>query len=812
MSSNWWQRFFNLEDDGDASDEKNYFYNPSEPRMKRKIVGRFEDSHRHLRVKMQHQYGSPEDASIRELYERRGTSDVKGKKAARSDHAKKTAAKGQDTVRGVSPEKRKAPFRPTQVPSPVFGYRKPPEHFYRKKRKEEDLHLEPAKEEQERKQIAGEKSRQLQKTLPPLPSDEPKIDTSRIDEPSYKRRNLERQKNRAGEGDGKQAPFLSEAYPVHATCDPQPADVEKETAGGRTETQRRTKADDADDHLPPQPVRQAPVQESGPAVTADTKDPAAAEKPEEADNRPIPVKSSLNQSPYRDHRAPSKVPFNVLMFHADRRKPASESESRNGFRQLPAGQREQGGLKLPLDLLADPPEVTKTDSEWIAERQRVLDETLKNFHVKADIVDHIQGPSVTRFDIHLHPGVKINKVLNLTEDIKLSLAAKQIRIAAVPGKSAVGIEIPNETQKPVYLKQILSSEAFQKAGKPLLAALGQDVSGQNVVTDISKMPHGLIAGATGSGKSVCIHSMILSLIYNTPPDDLRLLLIDPKVVELAPYQKLPHLAAPVINEPKEASLALKWAVEEMEHRYQLFAEKGVRDIGRYNAQAEKETKMPFIVIVIDELADLMMVSPQDVEESICRIAQKARAAGIHLLLATQRPSVDVITGLIKSNIPTRIAFSVSSQADSRTIIDSGGAERLLGRGDMLFMENGARDVRRLQGCFVSDEDIQRVTDRFEAAEAPDYLFDKDAFKQSAAGVDESEDDLFDDAAHFVIEQGQASVSSLQRNFRIGYNRAARLVDELESLGVISEANGSKPRQILMTRETFEEYSRGREIY
>ncbi|GGE55273.1 DNA translocase SftA [Pullulanibacillus camelliae] len=512
-------------------------------------------------------------------------------------------------------------------------------------------------------------------------------------------------------------------------------------------------------------------------------------------------------------RRHSSIPFNVLMFGADRisarkKKPLDHSEPSE--RSEPVKRQGTESTKpsssLTLDLLNDPPESLEDDSQWIHEKQMILEETLLNFHVKAEIVGHVQGPAVTRFELKLHPGVKINKILNLTEDIKLSMAAKQIRIAPVPGKSIVGIEIPNGGRKPVFLKQLLQSEHYLNSHSPLTATLGMDVSGQQVVTDLAKMPHGLIAGATGSGKSVCIHSLLLSLIYKTSPEDLRMILIDPKVVELAAYQQLPHLAAPLITQPKEAALALKWAVAEMEERYQRFAKKGVRDIQRYNRaiQETAEEKMPYIVIVIDELADLMMASPQDVEEAICRIAQKARAAGIHMLLATQRPSVDVITGLIKSNIPTRIAFSVSSQADSRTILDAGGAERLLGQGDMLFVENGARDMKRLQGAFVTDEEIDRVTEALKHVEPMPFLFDIEQIQERRMDVESEEDDLFEEAAMFVIEQGQASVSSLQRRFRIGYNRAARLVDQLEAGAIISEANGSKPRQVLVNKDTFSE--------
>ncbi|WEG13865.1 DNA translocase FtsK [Pullulanibacillus sp. KACC 23026] len=502
---------------------------------------------------------------------------------------------------------------------------------------------------------------------------------------------------------------------------------------------------------------------------------------------------TVSRPPSPPHPKPAGVPFNVLMYQSDRVRQQRLERKRT--------------KALTLDLLSDPgPNTTVDDKEWIESKRILLAESLRNFNVKADVISYVQGPTVTRFEIRLHPGVKVNKVISLTEDLKLALSASQIRIAPIPGKNTVGIEIPNQSRKPVHLKALLSSQAYQSAKSPLTAVLGQDISGNHVVTDLAKMPHGLIAGATGSGKSVCIHSLILSLIYKATPDELRFILIDPKVVELATYRNLPHLAAPVITQTREAALALKWAVDEMENRYQLFADTGVRDLSRYNDLVGTGKidgpKLPYIVIVIDELADLMMTSPQEVEAAICRIAQKARAAGIHMLLATQRPSVDVITGLIKSNIPTRIAFSVSSQADSRTILDMSGAERLLGQGDLLFSENGSRSLLRLQGTFVTDEEIEKITNTFHDQESPGYLFDASDL-QERSSWDQEEDELFEEAGHFVIEQGQASVSSLQRRFRIGYNRAARLVDQLEAAAVITESNGSKPRQVLMDRMTFE---------
>lgn len=427
---------------------------------------------------------------------------------------------------------------------------------------------------------------------------------------------------------------------------------------------------------------------------------------------------------------------------------------------------------------------------------------MQNFHVGAHVVHVTQGPSVTRFEVQPDPGVKVNKITNLSDDIKLSLAARDIRIEApIPGKHTIGIEVPNQTSRPVRISEIIQSGVFQTSDSPLTAVLGLDIEGNPIVTDIKKMPHGLIAGATGSGKSVCINSILVSLLYKASPEDLRLLLIDPKVVELAPYNRIPHLVSPVITDVKAATAALKWAVDEMERRYQLFAHTGVRDINRFNELAIKDKrysdKLPFIVIIIDELADLMMMSPADVEEAICRIAQKARACGIHLLVATQRPSVDVITGLIKANIPTRIAFSVSSQVDSRTIIDISGAEKLLGRGDMLFLENGSSKPVRLQGTFVTDEEIDLVTDHVRHEQEPNYLFKQEDLLKKAQ-VAEVEDELFLEACEFIIDQGVASTSSLQRRFKIGYNRAARLMDLLEQNGYITGANGSKPREVLIT--------------
>ncbi|MFC4801113.1 DNA translocase FtsK [Neobacillus sp. GCM10023253] len=466
-----------------------------------------------------------------------------------------------------------------------------------------------------------------------------------------------------------------------------------------------------------------------------------------------------------------------------------------------------GEYQFPMADLLHPPVSEIIDTKWMLYQEELLNQTLQNFNVGANVVNVTQGPSVTRFEVQPEPGVKVNKITNLSDDIKLSLAARDIRIEApIPGKHTIGIEVPNQQSRPVRISEIIGSGVFNDTASPLTVVLGLDIAGKPIVTDLKKMPHGLIAGATGSGKSVCINSILVSLLYKARPEDVKLMLIDPKMVELAPYNRIPHLVSPVITDVKAATAALKWAVDEMERRYELFAHTGVRDISRFNELAMEHKrysdKLPYIVIIIDELADLMMMSPADVEEAICRIAQKARACGIHLIIATQRPSVDVITGLIKANVPTRIAFSVSSQVDSRTIIDISGAEKLLGRGDMLFLENGSSKPVRLQGTFVTDEEIDVVVAHVREQREPEYLFVQEELLKKAQ-ITEEEDELFYDACEFIIEQGAASTSSLQRRFKIGYNRAARLMDMLEQQGYISGANGSKPREVLINEADLE---------
>lgn len=455
----------------------------------------------------------------------------------------------------------------------------------------------------------------------------------------------------------------------------------------------------------------------------------------------------------------------------------------------------------PLTLLTAPVQSTNVDENVLQAQRDQLEATLQQFQVNATVTKVTEGPSIIRFEVQPAPGVKVNKVTNLSDDLKLAMAATDLRMEApIPGKNAIGIEVPKDNREPVVLRELFENEAFQNHKSPLAVALGLDITGSPIIMDLSSMPHGLIAGATGSGKSVCINSILVSLLYKADPEDVKLLLIDPKVVELAFYQDIPHLAAPVVTDPKEATMTLKWAVSEMERRYQLFAEAGVRDISGYNKKAEE--KLSYLVIVIDELADLMMVAPQDVEAAISRIAQKARACGIHLLVATQRPSVDVITGLIKANIPTRIAFAVSSMVDSRTILDTGGAERLIGKGDMLLSENGAAKVVRLQGTFVSDQEIDEVSTFLRQQREPNYLFTKNEIVKDAYRSEE--DELLEEVAYFVVEQGNASTSLIQRHFHIGYNRAARLMDMLEAKGIVSGAAGTKPRDVLVNDEQLSE--------
>ncbi|MEC1154960.1 DNA translocase FtsK [Cytobacillus horneckiae] len=545
------------------------------------------------------------------------------------------------------------------------------------------------------------------------------------------------------------------------------------------------------------------------------------EKNEEVQDEPFETVEEITGETERkspeesSHSSRSHLPFNVMMLNSDKQKFNSnkrveKTETKPQPLTMVTEHEKEEPLPhyvFPSRNLLTPPVVMEEDSAWLHRQEELLNSTLHDFNVRASVVNVTKGPAVTRFEVQPEPGVKVNKITNLSDDIKLSLAARDIRIEApIPGKHTIGIEVPNQSSRPVLISEIINSPEFSNGASPLTAVLGLDIAGKPVVTDLRKMPHGLIAGATGSGKSVCINSILVSLLYKADPDELKLLLIDPKMVELAPYNHIPHLVSPVITDVKAATASLKWAVEEMERRYELFAHAGVRDINRYNEKAEESrqfaNKLPFIVIVIDELADLMMMSPADVEEAICRIAQKARACGIHLIIATQRPSVDVITGLIKANVPTRVAFSVSSQIDSRTIIDISGAEKLLGRGDMLFLENGSSKPVRLQGTFVSDREIDDVVSHVRKERSPEFLFEQEELLKKAK-ITEEEDELFYDACKFVVDHQSASTSSLQRRFKIGYNRAARLIDMMEDQGFISENRGSKPRDVLITEAELE---------
>ncbi len=467
--------------------------------------------------------------------------------------------------------------------------------------------------------------------------------------------------------------------------------------------------------------------------------------------------------------------------------------------------------KLPsFDLLASNQNSnTIQDKKDILNKAKVLESTLQNFGVEARVIQISKGPTITRFELQPKPGVKVSKIVNLSDDIALSLAAQNIRIEApIPGKSAVGIEIPNDSSTLVTLREVLESNEFAKKDSKLTFILGKDISGQPIVDDLAKMPHMLIAGATGSGKSVCVNSLITSILYKATPDEVKFLLIDPKVVELSCYNGIPHLLLPVVTDPKKAATALNWVVQEMTNRYKLFAQNSVRDLDSYNDKFKDspDERLPKLVAIIDELADLMMVAPNQVEDAICRLAQMARAAGIHLIVATQRPSVDVITGVIKANIPSRIAFAVSSSADSRTILDMGGAEKLLGKGDMLFYPVGSSKPRRMQGAFVSDAEVNKVVE-FIKEQVENINYEEDILEtvnRANDSQEESSDELLSSAIEMVVEAEQASISMLQRKFRIGYNRAARLIDEMEARGIVSENLGSKPRRVLISREEFEE--------
>lgn len=530
------------------------------------------------------------------------------------------------------------------------------------------------------------------------------------------------------------------------------------------------------------------------------------EKPEPADEIPIQLKDRVTEEI-------KEIPVQVRERKNEKTESKREDTPVREVRKIPMQDYE---YQFPPFSCLNAPEDgglnTRKLKQTALENAKKLETTLTSFGISAQIVNIAVGPAFTRFEVQPSPGVKVSRIVNLTDDIALSLAAQGIRIEApIPGKSAVGIEVPNPEVAPIMLREVIETPEFVKFRSKLAVGLGKDISGDNVIIDLAKMPHLLIAGATGSGKSVCINSIIVSLLYKATPEEVKLLMIDPKVVELGVYNGIPHLLIPVVTDPSKAAGALQWAVQEMVTRYKLFADKGVRDLSGYNKAIEEEGegfKLPQIVIIIDELADLMMVAPHDVEDAICRLAQMARAAGMHLVIATQRPSVNVITGVIKANIPSRIAFAVSSQVDSRTILDMGGAEKLLGKGDMLYYPVGMPKPVRVKGCYISDKEIERVVEYVKNQVPAEY--DEDIIDQIARKDNDTEnpeldaDELLPQAIELVVECGQASVSLIQRRFRVGYARAGRIIDQMAERGIISGFEGSKPRRVLITKEQWEE--------
>ncbi len=461
----------------------------------------------------------------------------------------------------------------------------------------------------------------------------------------------------------------------------------------------------------------------------------------------------------------------------------------------------------PLSLLTEPPkESKKIDSEYLNSKKEVLLEKFKDFGIVGEVVDIITGPVVTLFEFQPAPGIKLSKITGLANDLTMALKALSVRIVApIPGKSVVGIEIPNEKREIVFFKEIVNSGAFNNSKSLLTIALGKTIDGTPYVSDLSKMPHLLVAGSTGSGKSVCINTILISILYRAAFNEVKFILVDPKMLELSVYNNIPHLLLPVVTDPEKAAIALRWAIGEMERRYELLSDAEVRDIASFNRQTKDESKkLPYIVIVIDELADLMMVAPKDVETSIARLTQKARAAGIHLILATQRPSVDVITGVIKNNLPSRIAFKVTSRADSRTIIDSMGAESLLGYGDMLFIPPGVSNPVRLQGAFITNDEILKVTNYLKSISSPHYIEEEilnyepeNKSSKGSSDIDELDDPVYKEAVEFVKTLDTVSISMLQRRFKIGYNRSATFIEKMEEAGIVSSADGSKPRKVLI---------------
>lgn len=741
----------------------------TEERLTRKIDHRNDN----IQAKMTYQY--PDKKSFRfpvipDQTKEENTSDIpayarkKNQRAVPETNQDKPRHKQVDRTRNKQQDKKKnnihskKPFEPTEVPSPIYGY-------------------------QERK-------------------NEKEVENI----PAYQRKNWEEE---ATVETGKTEAAATDTYEGEIVT---PAQTANKQYGWEQDLTEEPKQDFHHETAPILELRSETKSEpeAKPNLEPETtpnpepkSEPEVERKPNTNSNLKPKKRTVRKKSSKKGDNNQKPLPFNVMMSANDKRrhhesKPKKPKENLSSAAPVP----EKQYPTIPYHLLNDPVDKTDQDQLWMQEMKELLEKTLKYFNVRAKVVNTTQGPSVTRFEVQPEMGVKVSKIKNLSDDLKLNMAAKDIRIEApIPGKNTIGIEIPNRKPQIVGLQEIFESGNFQQNKSPLSVGLGLSIEGSPLITNIQKMPHGLIAGATGSGKSVCINTILISLLYKASHKDVKFLLIDPKMVELAPYNGIPHLISPVITDVKAATAALKWAVKEMEERYDKFVTEGVRDVERYNQKMTRQNrtdeKLPFMVIVIDELADLMMVSPQDVEDAICRIAQKARACGIHLLLATQRPSVDVITGLIKANIPTRIAFSVSSQVDSRTIMDTSGAEKLLGKGDMLFVENGAGKSIRLQGAFVSDEEIERITDYVRGIAEPEYEFEQEQLLEQVTN-EEHEDDLLQGAIEFVVSQNSASTSLLQRHFKIGYNRAARLMDTMEKKGIIAQQNGSKPRDVLVS--------------
>jgi len=711
------------------------------------------------------------------------------------------------------------PFKVSEVPSPIFGFQK----RERKEEKTDDIppYIQQETDQKEKKYEHESMSMEV------YSEEETNQDENNVADNILDTSSLLEKKNDSQDNESK---IINESLiELELQDTDNSTEIENTSSDGEEEyvDKRIEDVEKEKDNVQEPNVQENEYKEEV-SVTVEEK---AEDVDKQAESTDTSEASEVNPTKVKENEKSTVIPFNVIMTPSDKRnlhrrkmeelksnfkeeKPKETSinnhsvqpnEKAKPVKTTPInhsnGEKE---IFIPNHLLNDRVERSDSDDVWVEEQQRLLEETLKHFNVRAKVVKATQGPSVTRFEVHPELGVKVSKIKNLSDDLKLNMAARDIRIEApIPGKNTVGIEIPNQKSQMVGLQEIFETEAFKDSKSPLTVALGLSIEGEPKITDIQKMPHGLIAGATGSGKSVCINTMLVSLLYKASHEDVKILLIDPKMVELAPYNGIPHLVTPVITDVKAATQSLKWAVTEMEDRYERFVHEGVRNIEAYNKKIRQQNrideKMPFIVIVIDELADLMMTSPQDVEDSISRIAQKARACGIHLILATQRPSVDVITGLIKANIPTRIAFSVSSQVDSRTIIDVSGAEKLLGRGDMLFVENGAGKSVRLQGPFVSDEEIERITNYARSIAEPNYLFEPEDLLEQVH-MDEEEDELLHEVIDFVLSQNSASTSMIQRRFKIGYNRAARLMDTLEYKGIISGQNGSKPREVLIRQK------------